>query len=156
MGEHYMTEAADRVSFTGGTVTPSSRKGKKAKNRTTQPKDVLILERYRSVARLVQEMLKDHGFSSEICSTADEAIGRLATARFRSLILDPHSLEGHPAGLDALAAAFRGIPMVAFTSSSSMKRLPFMPALVIPKTSDLAPLMKGVGALLRAAERGPH
>lgn len=109
---------------------------------------VLVVESDPSLAWLYREELQDAGFSVGVCQNLTSALARMRDKPAHVLVTDLNSVGENPdCWLPSLRAVFNG-PVLALGELRKQCRegIP-----VVPKTSDLGPLIKSLrGHALRA------
>lgn len=109
---------------------------------------VLVVESDPSLGWLYREELQDAGFSVGVCQSLSSALDRMRDAPAHVLVTDLNSVGENPdSWLPSLRTVFNG-PVVAL-GELHWKCREGIP--VVPKTSDLRPLIKSLrGQALRA------
>jgi DNA-binding response OmpR family regulator len=101
---------------------------------------VLVVEKDPSLAWLYREELADAGFTVGVCASLEQARALLSQCRHHVVVTDLGSAGENPdSWLPSLRGFFDG-PVVVL-SDRPRRRLSHGAASVLPKTSDLAPLI---------------
>lgn len=113
----------------------------------TRPSEkALILAKHAPLGLLIECELKEKGLDAVVARTLQDAADALSSGMAFVVIVDPREVEWKETEARGFLELSKGIPFVAFTSLSSreLANIPVPFAAVVPKSSDLDPLVEEI------------
>lgn len=110
------------------------------------PVKALILAKHTPLGLLIQCELKEKGVETVVGRSVRDAADVLSSGTAFVVVLDPREVEWKETEVRGFLKLSKGIPFVAFTSLSprELAEMPVPFAAVVPKSSDLEPLVQEV------------
>lgn len=120
--------------------------GKSRFTPTGPSEKALILAKHAPIGLLIECELKERGLDAVVARTVRDAADALSSGMAFVVIVDPREVEWKETEARGFLELSKGIPFVAFTSLSSreLANVPVPFAAVVPKSSDLDPLVEEI------------